>query len=141
MMIIEETLFCDTSNFDDAKAAKLELAESIILSFTPFFSDEIERKRQKLRDCKQDLAKLKTVIAKSQDKQKALKSSIVKEQKKATILDDLDVLLNHNVLFGKNKDLAKKIFMRINELGDSELDKASLLLSKLVRQNIKQVIP
>lgn len=140
MMLIEETYINDI-NFDDADAAKFNLAESVIGAFTPFFSDEIERKTQKLRDCKSDLIQLKTVMNATAEEQARLNAGIARQGKIGTILNELEILFNHNILFGKNKELAKAMFMRINELSDVELDKSVLLLRKMVSQNIKQVIP
>jgi len=48
-MQIEETYIFD-SDFDASQASKLLLMERIVEAFTPLFSEEIERKKNRLQD-------------------------------------------------------------------------------------------
>lgn len=138
-MQIEETYIFD-SNFDATQASKLLLMERIVEAFTPLFSEEIERKKVRLRDSKQDYNRLKKVIKETSATNQELRSEFDREKKIEEILENTEVLLNHNVLYGKNKHVVTKILNGLDSMTVDELDKSTRLLTKLMQQNIKRVI-
>lgn len=139
-MLIEETYIFD-SDFDASQASKLILMDRIVEAYTPMFSEEIERKKIRLRDCRQDYIRLKDVIKKSSVTHEGLRTEFEREKQIEKILEDSELLLNSNVLYGKNKHIVSKILNNIDRMGVDELEKSTRLLTKLVRQNIKRVIP
>ena len=138
-MLIEETLIFD-SDFDASQASKLILADRIVEAFTPLFSEEIERKKNRLRESKQDHKRLKQVIKDAATTNEELRNEFEREKKIETILENSEVLLNHNVLYGKNKHVVSKILTSLGQMSMDELEKSTRLLTKLMRQNIKRVI-
>jgi len=138
-MNIQITEIVDYNHLSSDFGSRLLLADQIIDTFTPLFSEEIDRKKKQLDDNRQDINKLKSEITKYKSQLQTFIDNVKKETLKNEILNEIVYLNNYGVLYGQNKQTVKTILGSIDGQSLNELDENLKILRRLVKNNVQKI--
>jgi hypothetical protein len=114
MKLIESELI-DTNVFTDENSCKIYLMDKIIEQFLPVFSKDVERKKSQLNESREDIVKLKNDILQIKMKLKNFLRKIEKEEIKKNIFIEIQLLIEKDLLYGKNKQIVKDILISLDD--------------------------
>ena len=138
-MNIQTTDIVDSAHLGSDFGSRLLLADQIIDTFTPLFSEEIDRKKKQLNDNNSDIKKLKSEITTYKKQLQIIIETVKKENLKNEILNEVTYLFNFGVLYGQNKQTVKGILGTIDDQTVEQLSGNVKILTRLVKNNVEKI--
>ena len=127
-----------SNNSDVGK--KLLLADGIIETFMPVFSEEIETKRRRLENDWQDVEKLKKQLSASKKQLKFLTTQLKREKTISAIITEIQRMIDRDVLYGNKKHAALETLQQLDDLDNATLVKRLASIRSVAAKHIKKIV-